>query len=387
MRRSRSKTLRGSAAGALRRSTAVGAALALAALAPATASADAVPAAPGHVESVQQLPAELGLAGAARQYRIEYTTRDAAGRPASSTGVVFVPSGTPPEGGWPVVSWAHGTVGLGDSCAPSRNARTERDATYLGHWLAQGYAIVATDYIGLGTPGVHPYLESESEANAVIDMVRAGRAAVPELSPRWTVIGQSQGGHAALAAAHKATTYAPDLDYRGAVTTGAPSNLEHGFVIGGPWIPNLGFDGLTSFTTYILAGMRETMPQVDVDSYLTPRGRELVDAAEVNCYDTQDEAVAGVSVGELLARPLAEPAFRDAMTAYLGVPSNGYDRPLFVAQGLFDTVVPAPFSFKLAVDFAIAAVDATYRTYPTGHSETMAASLPDTTPFVQRLLG
>ncbi|WP_305091948.1 lipase family protein [Prescottella sp. R16] len=382
MRRSRSK--------ALHRTTAVGAALALAVLAPATASAGGASddvTAPGHVESVRQLPTELGLAGADRQYRIEYTTRDAAGRPASSTGAVFVPPGTPPEGGWPVVSWAHGTVGLGDSCAPSNNPRTERDANYLNHWLSQGYAIVATDYIGLGTPGVHPYLEGESEANAVVDMVRAGRAVVPELSPRWMVIGQSQGGHAALVAAHKATTYAPDLDYRGAVTTGAPSNLEHGFVIGGPWIPNLGLDGLTSFTTYILAGMRETMPQVDVDSYLTPRGRELVDAAEVNCYDVQDEAVSGVSVGDILARPLAEPEFRDAMTTYLGVPPNGYDRPLFVAQGLLDTVVPAPFSFKLAADFAVAGLDATYRTYPTGHSETMAASLPDSTPFVQRQLG
>ncbi len=73
--------------------------------------------------------------------------------------MVFVPQGTPPEGGWPVLSWAHGTVGLGDACAPSRNPRSQRDANYLGHWLSQGYAVVATDYIGLGTPGVHPYLQ------------------------------------------------------------------------------------------------------------------------------------------------------------------------------------------------------------------------------------
>ncbi|WP_420880167.1 alpha/beta hydrolase family protein [Rhodococcus sp. (in: high G+C Gram-positive bacteria)] len=372
----------------LRRLIAVGAVFALTALVPATASAGGVPAdaVAGDVQSVEALPAGLGLAGTAREYRITYTTRDAAGRPAESSGVVFVPQGTPPEGGWPVLSWAHGTVGLGDACAPSRNPRSQRDANYLGHWLSQGYAIVATDYIGLGTPGVHPYLQGASETTAVIDMVRAGRAVVPELSPRWMAIGQSQGGHAALLTAHDATRYAPELDFRGAVTTGAPSNLETAFSIGGPWIPPLGLDGLTVFATYILAGMRATMPQVDVNSYLTPRGQELVDAAETLCYDEQSEAVAGVSVGELLTRSLGEPAMHAAMTEYLGVPTSGYDRPLFIAQGLLDTVVPAPLSFKLIADLRLAGVDATYLTYPTNHDGTMAASLPDSTPFVRQRL-
>ncbi|CAM3031377.1 lipase family protein [Prescottella defluvii] len=381
--------MRRSSRQSLRRATAVGAVLALTALLPATASAGGVVSAdtaPGHVESVEALPPGLGLAGTAREYRLTYTTRDAAGRPASSSGVVFVPQGVPPEGGWPVVSWAHGTVGLGDACAPSQNPRSARDANYLGHWLSQGYAIVASDYIGLGTPGVHPYLESASEANAVVDMVRAGRAVVPELSPRWMAIGQSQGGHAALAAAHQATRYAPELDYRGAVTTGAPSNLEYAFSIGGPWIPPLGFDGLTSFTTYILAGMRATMPEVDVNSYLTPRGRQLVDAAETLCYQEQAEAVKGVSVGELLTRSLGEPPMHAAMTEYLGVPTSGYDRSLFIAQGLLDTVVPAPLSFKLIADLRLAGVDATYMTYPTNHDGTMAASLPDSTSFVRHRL-
>lgn len=380
--------MRGSISTTLRRVTVVGAALALAALGPATASGvgASVPTAPGTVHSVEALPPELGLPGTAREYRITYATRDAAGRPASSTGVVFVPAGTPPEGGWPVLSWAHGTVGLGDGCAPSRNPRSVRDANYLGHWLSQGYAIVASDYIGLGTPGVHPYLQGASEATAVIDMVRAGRATVPELSSRWMVIGQSQGGHAALFTAHAATRYAPELDFRGAVTTGAPSNLENVYPFAGPWIPDLGLDGLTVFTTYILAGMRATMPGVDVDSYLTGVGRQFVDSAETLCYDAQAEAVAGVSVGALLSRPLDDPAFRAALTEYLAVPTTGYDRPLFIAQGLLDTVVPAPLSFKLIADLRLAGADATYLTYPTDHNATMAASLPDSTPFVRARL-
>ncbi|MDH6283184.1 hypothetical protein M2284_002608 [Rhodococcus sp. LBL1] len=372
----------------VRRGMALLSVLAVAALTPVTASAGGTSngPAPGHVLSVETLPPELGLPGTAREYRITYETRDAAGRPAASSGVVFVPPGSPPEGGWPVVSWAHGTTGLGDACAPSRNPRSARDANYLGHWMSQGYAIVATDYIGLGTPGVHPYLQGASEATAVIDMVRAGRAVVPELSSRWMAIGQSQGGHAALFTAHEATRYAPELDYRGAVTTGAPSNLENVGTLGGPWMPNLGLDGLTVFTTYILAGMRATVPDLDVNTYLTPLGRQAVDSAETLCYEQQAEAVQGVSVGALLSRPVDDPAFRAAMTEYLAVPTTGYDRSLFIAQGLLDTVVPAPLSFKLIADMRLAGVDATYMTYPTNHDGTMAASLPDSTPFVRARL-
>ncbi|QBJ95084.1 lipase [Rhodococcus sp. ABRD24] len=376
------------ARGILRRSVAVLAALAAALLTPVTAAADGPPVGsePGRVESVEPLPAELGLPGTAQSYRLTYSTRDAAGRPSSSSGVVFVPAGSAPAGGWPVISWAHGTVGLGDACAPSRNPRTPRDATYLGHWLGQGYAIVATDYAGLGTPGVHPYLDGVAAAHSVVDMVRAGRAVVPELSPRWMVVGQSQGGHASLLTAHMATRYAPELDYRGAVTTGAPSNLENVYPFGGPWIPDLGLDGLTVFTSYILAGMRATMPGIDVNSYLTPLGRQTVDAAETLCYEAAAETVRGVSVGALLSRPLGDEPFRSALTAYLGVPTTGYDRPMFLGQGLLDTVVPAPLSFKLIVDLRLGGTDATYLNYPTDHSGTMAASLPDSTPFVRRLL-
>ncbi|MCL2536641.1 MAG: S9 family peptidase, partial [Nocardiaceae bacterium] len=156
--------------------------------------------------------------------------------------------------------------------------------------------------------------------------------------------------------------------------------------LGGPWIPNLGLDGLTVFTTYILAGMRATVPDLDVNSYLTPLGRQAVDSAETLCYEQQAEAVQGVSVGALLSRPVDDPTFRAAMTEYLAVPTTGYDRSLFIAQGLLDTVVPAPLSFKLIADMRLAGVDATYMTYPTNHDGTMAASLPDSTPFVRARL-
>lgn len=341
--------------------------------------------APGAVVSVESLADELSVPGASSTRKITYRTQWRSGADTVGTGVLFLPPGEAPEGGWPMLAWAHGTTGLSDSCAPSRNPRSARDTAYLDHWLGQGYAVVAADYPGLGSEGLHRYLDGQSAANSIVDLVRAGRAAEPNLSGEWVVVGQSQGGHAALHTAHLATTRAPELDFRGTVTTGAPSNLELVFPLGFPGFPNLGLDGLTTFSAYIFAGLRDADPALDLDSYLTDAGREVLAAAEDLCYDELTERYAGVGIGDLLTRPLSDDRFRAAFTEYLGVPVTGFDRPMFLAQGLRDTMVPAPLSFKLAADLTAGGAAPLFRTYPTGHSETMAASLPDTTPFVADL--
>ena len=69
------------------------------------------------------------------------------------SGTVAIPKGKAPKGGWPVVSWAHGTIGAADACAPSKIAMPGAyDQKLLNRWLKAGYAVVRTDYEGLGTP-------------------------------------------------------------------------------------------------------------------------------------------------------------------------------------------------------------------------------------------
>lgn len=351
---------------------------------PATAGAQP---GPGTVVAVESLPGELSVPGAATAERLAFRTQWRSGASTTASGVLYLPPGQAPEGGWPVVSWAHGTVGVGDDCAPSRNPRTDRDRTYLGHWLSRGYAVVASDYPGLGSDGLHTYLDGPSAANSVVDVVRAARAAEPSLSNRWIVIGQSQGGHAALHTALLATSRAPELDFRGMIATGAPSNLETLFPFGGPGFPDLGLDGTTVFLSYVLAGLRVARPDVDVNSYLTPVGRDVVDDAERLCYAELSDRVDGIGVGEILARPLGDDRMRAALADYMGVPTRGYDRPLFLGQGLRDQVVPAPLSFKLVADLWSGGTNVDYRTYPNGHSETMFDALPATTPFAATLFG
>ncbi len=359
------------------------AAVVLAGSPPAQAQTPDVASTPGAVTAVEMLPASSWIPGAVTGTKVTYTTTGPLGRSATSTGAVFPPPGEPPPGGWPVVSWAHGTVGIADRCSPTVTGKV--GGPYLAHWLSQGYAVVATDYVGLGTPGLHPYLDGPTEANSVIDMVRAARAVEPALSPRWIVLGQSQGGQAALFTAARATGRAPELDFRGAVATGAPSNLENLTTLVTPGFPRLPLEGSTVFVSYILAGLRAARPDIDVDRFLTPVGRDALAAAETECYETMAPKLAGVSIGSLVARPLDDPALLAAVRDMLEVPTTGYDRPVFLGQGLTDDIVPAPLVLKLAAELAANRQPVTFRTYPTGHLETMRASLPETTAFVRDL--
>src|SRR6478735_8949332 len=137
--------------------------------------------------------------------------RTTQGRAAAVSGSVSIPKGKPPKGGWPVITYAHGTTGSADICAPSRvhnGAPAESLITYvdpeLNAWVNAGYAVVRTDYQGLGTPGPHPYLIGKSEGRSVLDIVRAARDVFPGIGKRFLIAGHSQGGQSALFAAGEA---------------------------------------------------------------------------------------------------------------------------------------------------------------------------------------
>jgi hypothetical protein len=150
------------------------------------------------------------------------------------SGTLYLPQGQPPKGGWPVVAWAHGTLGVADSCAPSWTQHRPRDAAYLNRWLESGFAVVATDYQGLGGPGPHPYLIWQAEGRSILDSVRAALMAHPERMAKEVILtGQSQRSGAALGAARlapevRARTQPPrgDRDRRGHQFSARPVSDE-----------------------------------------------------------------------------------------------------------------------------------------------------------------
>ncbi|MFD4441361.1 lipase family protein [Nocardia sp. NPDC058519] len=346
----------------------------------------------GTVVGVESLSAAATLPGSARAERLLYRSTTAGDQPTTTSAAVYFPAGEAPQGGWPVIAWAHGTVGLGDDCAYSvaGPAAVERDWAYLGTWLNQGYAIVAADYAGLGGPGEHPYLNGIAEAHNVVDAVRAATEQYPSLSNKWAVVGQSQGGGAAVFTARYATEFGgPDLDYRGAVGTGVPAYIEDVIGLIGPGMPPIALSShLTAYVLYILSGLRTTYPDLNIDGLLTDSGRTWLARAQTACIGPLGDELAAAkpSIGSMFARPLSSlPDANGLLARYMGLPESGYDRPLFLGQGLQDTDVVTPETLRYAAVLQANRQPITFHTYPTDHDGAVNASLVDSVPFVRGL--
>ena len=213
-------------------------------------------------------PAALESA-AACELVIYQSTRVSDGAPIGVSGIVAIPKGNPPTGGWPVVSWSHGTVGVADRGAPSLDSEelaeigdpTDPPMTVhrkinaaphglLNEFLNRGWAVVMTDYEGLGTRGPHPYLYGTSEARGVLDIVRAVRAlhnrdsatGQETISRQFVIVGHSQGGQAALFAAHLAHAWTAELTLL-AVAAIAPASAQERLLLLSllPAAPDLAF--------------------------------------------------------------------------------------------------------------------------------------------------
>lgn len=363
----------------------VGAVVAVAVVLANPVAASAVEA-PGTVIDSVALSGRVQVPAAASSHRLTYWSRGPRA-PMQSTAAVYLPPGTPPAGGWPILAYAHGSVGIADHCAFTANPRDYYLDTLYPRLLEAGYAVVISDYVGLGTPGTHPYLDGPSQARSVIDGVRAARWAIPELSAQWAVLGQSQGGQTALFTAHIAAADAPELDFRGAAATGAPSNLELAVPLAGPWIPRLPLRRTTTYFGLLLAGLRVTAPELDIDSYLTPVGREVLRIVESDCVPEAAAQVDEIAIGAMLNRPLDDPALWAAAETMMRIPTSGYPAPLFVAQGLADREVPAPLSAKLIAELRASGTDIQVAVYPGDHLEAADQALPDVLEFLRRIFG
>ncbi|HBM1226601.1 TPA: alpha/beta hydrolase, partial [Acinetobacter baumannii] len=167
------------------------------------------------------------LSGAASIKVMTYNMENVQGKTAQATALVMFPKVTQPKDGYRVVVWEHGTVGVGDSCAPSNNTINPRFKILADTLLAAGYVVIAPDYEGLGTRGMHPYLNLSSEAKSALAAVKAAKDHYGnQLNGAWMSIGQSQGGHASLGTAEFANN---DANYKGAVAGAPASSL--GYII------------------------------------------------------------------------------------------------------------------------------------------------------------
>jgi hypothetical protein len=272
-------------------------------------------------------------------YRIMYLSESLQGEPIVVTGTALVPQGDSPEGGWPVIGHSHGTTGLADICAPSRNYPERVGELTLLASVADRYVIAATDYEGLGTPGLHPYLVGESEGRGTMDAVRAV-AQLPDVatSPTTFIAGYSQGGHGALWANQVAGTWTPELDVLGTFAGAPPGELP----VIGTVASGGGLAG--GFFMLIAAGIAAANPDADLADILTPEGVEALAIADEECVG---EAVAALSGG---GHVRVDPNTVEPWGDLLEANSPGdirADGPVLIVHSEADEVVPAALSVAI----------------------------------------
>ena len=311
-----------------------------------TASGYAVPAplphaAPGTLIGSAAVPALATTLGAARTWRVLYHSTDLANHDIAVSGLVLTPAGTPPPGGWTVAAWAHGTTGLADQCAPSIASRLGNDPAAVQEvkaLLAQRLAVVASDYPGLGTPGVHTYLVGRADATAVIDSVPAARALLPgQLSKSWFTIGHSEGGQTALFVAQTATRRLPNANFLGTIALAPASSLE--VII--PFAEGTRDPVEQAYLVYALEGLSAIDASIDVGALLTPAARAVLPDTTSGCIDDITRALAAHPVDRMLAADASTVARLDAELGRNDDPDRAASaQPILVTQGTADRDVP-----------------------------------------------
>jgi len=279
-------------------------------------------------------------------YRVMYLSSPLVGsKPVAVTGTVVVPDGPAPKGGFPVVSWAHGTNGMADECAPSLHPAMNADIANL--LLDQGWIIAASDYRGEGTPGLMPYIAGETEGRDVIDIVRAAdRLPAAHASKDYVVWGHSQGGQSALFAHRIAHDYAPELHSKGVVAGAPPSqfNLIYTFLKTSP------------FRYYLLmaaGGIHAAYGDkaAPLDQVLTARGRAALADLDTMCSGALSKKYGTIDTSTLVATdPFTVPAWK---TVFAENDPQSFSSPspvpLLMLQGGSDEQIPV-VSTKILAD-------------------------------------
>jgi pimeloyl-ACP methyl ester carboxylesterase len=307
---------------------------------------------------------ENPLPAARRTWTLLYRSTSLRGKAIGVSGFLMLPKGKPPKRGWPVVSWAHGTSGIADSCAPSRNPDgpyTVYLARQFRAWLEAGYAIANTDYEGLGTPGVHPYLVGRSEGRGVVDIVRASRQLDGRVARRYVIAGHSQGGHAALFAAALAPKRAPDLRLRGVAAYAPASHLD----LLSRTLPNFTSpSGLSGLAALVLRGVSSVYPQVKPRQIASDHALALLPKVDKLCLAALNRPAAfgGIAPADLV-RPGAD---LEPLTRRLAQqnPSLKIPVPILLAQGLSDTTVFPFLTNQLDSELRARGNQVRYLTYP-----------------------
>ncbi|KWT66732.1 secretory lipase [Hyphomicrobium sulfonivorans] len=274
----------------------------------------------------------------AKAFRIIYRSTGAAGEPIAVSGTVIYPNAPAPAGGRDVIAWAHYTTGVSSRCAPTLLPNLSGTIPGLESMLDRGYVVVATDYEGLGVAGVHAYLVGNSEAQAVLDSVRAARhLAGARATRRFAVWGHSQGGHAALFSGELAPSYAPELQLVGIAAAAPATYLVDLF--------RSQKDTITGDSLIAMALLSWSRTyNIPLDQLLMRGVRERFEQVAENCIQSISQMLQTLKLAQPLKQkflkvdPVEVPEWRALMES--NSPGHGAIKvPVFISQGTGDRTV------------------------------------------------
>lgn len=310
-------------------------------------------------------------------YQIRYRSYSLNATPIEVTGVAYVPDRPAPKNGWPILSFAHGTVGIADRCAPSKNI-SPIETVLASTFNSLGIAVVQSDLEGLGTEGRHPYLVGVSEGRGVLDAAKAIRSLPGQtIGLRLVVWGHSQGGHAALFAGELAKTWAPRLSLKGVVAGAPPSQL-------GTVRESLTFSPFRGYLLMVAAGMKAAYPELDLNVVLTPKGVEIFPVVDRGCNNAVFSEVNKYPLADLVnIGGLKDPAWATALAENEpGV--RKISAPVLIVHGDADEQIPIETSATLKRTMCSVGTSVTRRIYPgADHGGTALLSLFEVTAWLK----
>ncbi len=341
---------------------------------------------PGDILWSRQVPAAGPLQGLdVELHQVLYLSTDALGRPDAVSGTIMLPSQAV-RATAPVIGYATGTHGLGDACAPSKSLASGTDAWIDDFVLAarKGWAIAATDYEGLGTPGNHTYSVGRSEGHAVIDAVRAAqRLGGSGLAHDAKVAywGYSQGGGAAAWAGELAATYAPELRTVAVAAGGVPADMikVSEAVDGASWagvnvMSALGFD-----TAY---------PELRLNDYVIPGARASLERLRTRCLKEALPEFAGKHARDIFTTDLLHTARWRARLEENSLGRTPPTAPVFLYHGRKDTVVAFGQAEALARTYCAKGADVTWMPYDNDDHNAASYRVDEATAFLtDRFMG
>lgn len=334
-----------------------------------------IPQQPGAVIRTKPAPHLLNVLGPefpGYAQKILYTSTKQNGDKVAVSGFVIEPSvkwdGPGPT---PTLAFAPGTRGQADACAPSRGVGLAGQfdpasgALGLNYEIpmyqaaaAQGMRVVVTDYIGLGTPGVHTYLNRIEQAHALIDAARAALnvSRAPEGAPVG-FFGYSQGGGAAASAAELVARYGSELNVVGTYAGAPPAHPTQVLqaVDGGNIMAVLGY----AINSFIESDPDRAKPVFD--RVLNARGQAFLEDTKHSCLadaalrwagtETSALTKSGLSLHDVAMR---DPEVRAIFNEHRVGNNAPISAPIRAAISVNDDVIPHGQAVQMAADMCAA---------------------------------